>query len=436
MRVERHQLAERQGVSLVQSLTVTDLRWLFREQAVSDIGIDAHLEIVIDGRATGRLLAIQIKTGESYFRETVTEGFVYRGDPDHLDYWLHHSLPVVVVICKPGTGEAYWQIVSEQTVTRTDRGWKMTIPSANPFRVEAMTRLQEIALAGGTTSEERHQLARPEGLTHPDAMLGALLVDSDLVEKGRCVIETSSITYTCCRIASHEDLIAVLVSTNSPDGTALVLHRSEGRWSIAADVPVRTKYSDSLPARFVLAESGYCLVIQHPTMWGTGTLLEEQRWYLLAQGPRLILSFPVRGYVAGWGLLFDREIMGECTSAPTELRSGTRVDLKFTVRYSPSSDIRKYRDTAGFNTAYAAHLEWQQASQAFSLLSNSDISPEDAFGLYGDNDAGFVRRQLHLLERLAFQPAQGVVDWLADLAERASPEEREVLRQAIARANA
>lgn len=408
-------------------------RWLFREQAVSDVGIDAHLEIVVEGLATGRLLALQIKSGESYFREAVAEGFVYRSDQEHLDYWLNHSLPVVVVICKPGTQEAYWQVVSDQTVVRTDHGWKMVIPSAHRFRADAVGRLQAIAAGFAPSPEGQRRLVTTEGLMHPDSLPEALLNNSDLVDKDRCVIEVSSIVYSCCRIASIDDFLAVLVSTNSPDGTVLILNRAVGRWSIAGQLPVRTKYADSLPGFFVPGESAHCFVIQHPTMWGTGTLLEEERWYLLSKEPRLILKFPLRGYVVGWGLLFDRHINGVCTTVPTQLRSGSRMELAITVRYSPSSDSPKYRGVRGFNIASTIRLEWQQSDEAFSLLQGSDISPDEAFGLYGDDDAGFVRRNLVALEALAERSAEGALTWLKDLAEKANAEQAEMLRRAISR---
>lgn len=247
------------------------------------------------------------------------------------------------------------------------------------------------------------------------------------------MIEVSSIAYSCCRIASIDDFLAVLVSTNSPDGTVLILNRAGGRWSIAGQLPVRTKYADSLPGFFVPGESAHCFVIQHPTMWGTGTLLEEERWYLLSKEPRLILKFPLRGYVVGWGLLFDRHIDGVCATAPTQLRNGSRMELAITVRYSPSSDTPKYRGVRGFNIASTIRLEWQQSDEAFSLLQGSDISPDEAFGLYGDDDAGFVRRNLVALEALAEGPGEGVLTWLKDLAEKANTEQAEVLRRAISR---
>jgi Domain of unknown function (DUF4365) len=61
--------------------------WVFREQTVSDFGIDAHVEPYGDEGASGRLLALQIKSGPSWFEEPVTAGWVYRGKDRHLRYF-------------------------------------------------------------------------------------------------------------------------------------------------------------------------------------------------------------------------------------------------------------------------------------------------------------------------------------------------------------
>lgn len=44
-----------------------ELKWVFREQPTDDFGIDAHIEVIHQNVATGRLLALQIKGGESWF---------------------------------------------------------------------------------------------------------------------------------------------------------------------------------------------------------------------------------------------------------------------------------------------------------------------------------------------------------------------------------
>lgn len=433
MKADDRHLVERQGVALVQKLAVSDLRWLFREQNVSDVGVDAHLEILVAGRATGRLLALQIKSGDSYFAEPVGEGFVYRGDQQHLEYWLDHSLPVIVIICRPAQDEAYWQVISQDTTERTQSGWKMVIPTANRFRAETAETLHRIATRHAELRQGASGTREPETVTHPDSVLGALLADPSVLEHGRHVIETSSARYTCSRIASMNDLLAVLLSANSSEGTVYVLRRVDDRWVVAVQLPMPTKYAQVLPAFFLPAGTTYCLVIQHPSGWGTGTVLYEEKWYLLAQAPRLILEYPIHAYVVGWGLAFDREIKAELTSVPTALCSGARAEIAVRVTYSPSSEQSKYEGAAGFTIAKTIRVEWDPSEENFAVLPESDMSPEEALGLYGEAEPGFVARNLGTLEALAKQADGGSLSWLRDLADRAGTEEKAVLCRALDR---
>lgn len=53
-----------------QSAIQDELGWPFREQPTEDYGIDAHAEVVDGEDVRRRLLALQIKSGMSWFRET------------------------------------------------------------------------------------------------------------------------------------------------------------------------------------------------------------------------------------------------------------------------------------------------------------------------------------------------------------------------------
>ena len=59
---------ERIGVSYC-SLIASKTEWMFREQPIDDIGIDAHMERTDKDGKVQQLLALQIKSGESYFKE-------------------------------------------------------------------------------------------------------------------------------------------------------------------------------------------------------------------------------------------------------------------------------------------------------------------------------------------------------------------------------
>ena len=91
---------ERLGVATTEKI-INKMGLIFREQPTDDYGVDAQIETIENGYATGKLIAVQIKSGESYFKEPTSEGIVFRGERKHYDYWLNHSLPVIIVLYNP-----------------------------------------------------------------------------------------------------------------------------------------------------------------------------------------------------------------------------------------------------------------------------------------------------------------------------------------------
>ncbi|MBC9207112.1 DUF4365 domain-containing protein [Roseomonas aerophila] len=125
-------LTERVGVQEVGLIFTKRLKWFFREQAVSDFGVDAEVEIA-DAKAvpTGQLIALQIKSGTSFFQHKNADGYTFYGEPRHLEYWLRHSLPVFLIIHNPETGLTLWQRVERHLTRQTAKGWAIHIPAAN-----------------------------------------------------------------------------------------------------------------------------------------------------------------------------------------------------------------------------------------------------------------------------------------------------------------
>jgi hypothetical protein len=158
----RSSAVERIGVATVLLAVERELGWIFREQPISDFGIDAHLEIVENGAPTGRLIGVQIKSGSSYLSERRSDSFIYRGSNEHLDYWTGHSLPVLVVLCDTNTRECYWQSVEVGKIKRTKDAWRMAVPSSQ--RLVRASRRALAQLAKGGQYQQRLtqlQLAKP-----------------------------------------------------------------------------------------------------------------------------------------------------------------------------------------------------------------------------------------------------------------------------------
>jgi hypothetical protein len=123
-----------------------ELSWLFREQPTDDYGIDAHAEVVDGEDVRGRLLALQIKGGPSWFREAAPGGWWFRPDGEHVRYWTNHSLSVAVVLHHPETERCHWQLVNRETLVETSTGgWKLLVPEAQVLDEGAREPLQQAA---------------------------------------------------------------------------------------------------------------------------------------------------------------------------------------------------------------------------------------------------------------------------------------------------
>ena len=149
---------ERVGVNAVESIFLNDFKWAFREQTVSDYGIDAIIESFDDDdKPTGRLAALQIKTGASYFEKKGND-YIFRGERRHLEYWTNHSLPVFIVLHNPENGITLWQKIERRLVTETEKGWSISIPPTNVLDKDAK-RFFEAGIAREDEATHRFQFA-------------------------------------------------------------------------------------------------------------------------------------------------------------------------------------------------------------------------------------------------------------------------------------
>jgi hypothetical protein len=135
-----------EGVTHTQQAIEDELGWLFRNQPTEDYGIDAQAEVVDGEDVRGRLLALQIKSGTSWFKDTGPGGWWFRPDREHVQYWTNHSLPVVVVLYHPETRRCHWQLVNRETLVKTSTGgWKLLVPEGQVLDASAREPLQQAA---------------------------------------------------------------------------------------------------------------------------------------------------------------------------------------------------------------------------------------------------------------------------------------------------
>lgn len=113
---------ERIGVAHIEEIAERN-QWMFREQPINDVGIDAHMELTESTGEPKQLLALQIKSGESWFKERKDNNIIFRDiNERQYMYWTMNSLPCIVVLYNPNNDMCIWQKLTAETIERTSDG--------------------------------------------------------------------------------------------------------------------------------------------------------------------------------------------------------------------------------------------------------------------------------------------------------------------------
>ncbi|MER7577366.1 DUF4365 domain-containing protein [Streptomyces sp. NPDC126514] len=135
---------ERRGVRKVDEL-VGEAGCLWRETPMHDVGIDGQIEYVDNqGRATGRLVAVQIKAGPSYFSSRADGIVRFRPNGKHRNYWASFPVPVVVILYHPDEDLAIW--VDARHQLRSNLSADLQLPESQ--RLDAPAVLDVLSLDG------------------------------------------------------------------------------------------------------------------------------------------------------------------------------------------------------------------------------------------------------------------------------------------------
>lgn len=112
--------------------------WMFREQPIDDVGIDAHMEFIESTGKPKQLLALQIKTGASWFKEKKDDCIIFRNiNERQYNYWTMNSLPCIVVLYNPDDDMCIWEKLTPETIKKTKKGngkgFFVKVPSSQVF---------------------------------------------------------------------------------------------------------------------------------------------------------------------------------------------------------------------------------------------------------------------------------------------------------------
>jgi hypothetical protein len=102
-----------QGINLLEKILL-DIGYLWVPRAI-EAGIDGFIEIrdPQSGEAKNQIIEVQSKAISGGFTAETNNSFEYLCTDRDLAYWLRGNAPVILVVSRPATGEAYWVSVKD-----------------------------------------------------------------------------------------------------------------------------------------------------------------------------------------------------------------------------------------------------------------------------------------------------------------------------------
>lgn len=123
----------------------TQYGWIFREQPIVDLGVDALVETPIDANRKVKIFALQIKGGESNFHKKKNYLTFYFSERHYL-YWnaISENHPLFIILQDPTSERIYWQHYTQEYISKIRKNWKLDIPFHNILNEDSKKKILEI----------------------------------------------------------------------------------------------------------------------------------------------------------------------------------------------------------------------------------------------------------------------------------------------------
>jgi hypothetical protein len=112
-KISRSDIIGDKGIALIHRLAL-DMGFVWNSTGL-EAGIDGYIEIRDEttGDVTNCILQVQSKATAAPFAGETDSGFHFVCEERDLDYWIGGNAPVILIVSRPDTNEAYWVSVKD-----------------------------------------------------------------------------------------------------------------------------------------------------------------------------------------------------------------------------------------------------------------------------------------------------------------------------------
>jgi hypothetical protein len=172
---KRTAITSKEGVNFIRSTVESSGSLFIKIEQENDLGIDALIEFIKDEHPLNKQIAIQIRSGASYYTSEARECAFPIGS--HRSYWNRHPLPVFGLVYVPVLQTAYWVNIKRYLKANPDATViRFPATEANKFNAATFTKLFLPAIAGETPILEINEAFRLASSSEPSETYLGLLV--------------------------------------------------------------------------------------------------------------------------------------------------------------------------------------------------------------------------------------------------------------------
>jgi hypothetical protein len=161
---KRSAVTAKEGINFIRSAVEASGCLFIKIEQENDLGIDALIEFIENEHPLNKQLAIQIKSGASYY--TAESGECAFPIGSHREYWNQHPLPVCGLVYVPSLQRAHWVNIKRYLKANPNAtSVRFEATEANRFDAVTFTALFMRAVLGQTPVleiDEAFRLARSD----------------------------------------------------------------------------------------------------------------------------------------------------------------------------------------------------------------------------------------------------------------------------------
>lgn len=142
-------ITAKQGINFIRTIVEYSGCLFHKIEQENDLGIDCLIEFIHDEKPANKSIAVQVKSGPSYFNKDSNECLI--PVDSHYEYWVNYPLDVFGIVYVPELDKGFWINIKSYLKENPDvKAIRFLVNRSNQFDMQDFNRLFRPCVLGET----------------------------------------------------------------------------------------------------------------------------------------------------------------------------------------------------------------------------------------------------------------------------------------------